>query len=91
MLHNYILYQGEPSYAGIFPLHVRMTLILTDFREEADLHSKILNTRSALGPIFFIFTYLGWGPPLRNPGSTTGHKEVPDLFVLSCPKSTPRD
>ena len=31
ILHNYTLYKGESSYIGIFPVHLRMALIFTDF------------------------------------------------------------
>ena len=31
ILHNYILYWGEQSYIGIFPLYLRMALIFKDF------------------------------------------------------------
>ena len=32
ILHNYILYYGEPSYIGIFPLYMRLALIFLDFQ-----------------------------------------------------------
>ena len=31
ILHSYILYKGEPSYVGTFPVYLRMALIFTDF------------------------------------------------------------
>ena len=31
ILHNYILYKGDPTYVAIFPVYVRMDLIFTDF------------------------------------------------------------
>ena len=32
-MHNYILYYGEPSDIGIFPVYLRMALIFTDFQK----------------------------------------------------------
>ena len=31
ILHNYILYKGDPTYEAIFPVYLRMDLIFTDF------------------------------------------------------------
>ena len=31
ILHNYVLYKGDPTYIGTFPVNLRMTLIFTDF------------------------------------------------------------
>ena len=33
ILHNYILYEGELSYVGIFPVYLGMPLIFTDFQQ----------------------------------------------------------
>ena len=30
ILHNYILYKGDPTYVGIFTVNLRMALIFTD-------------------------------------------------------------
>ena len=30
ILHNYILYKGDPTYVAIFPVYLRMDLIFTD-------------------------------------------------------------
>ena len=30
ILHNYILYKGDPTYIGTFPVNLRMALIFTD-------------------------------------------------------------
>ena len=32
-VYDYISYWGDPSYAGIFPLELRMSMIFTDFRQ----------------------------------------------------------
>ena len=32
MLHNYILYKGNPTYMAIFPVDSRMHQIFTDFQ-----------------------------------------------------------
>ena len=31
ILHNYILYKGDPTYVAISPVYLRMDLIFTDF------------------------------------------------------------
>ena len=31
ILHNYILYKGDPTYMAISPVYLRMDLIFTDF------------------------------------------------------------
>ena len=33
LLHNYILYSGDASYVGIFPVDLGMSLIFTDFQQ----------------------------------------------------------
>ena len=33
ILHNYILYKGQPSYTGIFPVYLGMSPIYTDFQQ----------------------------------------------------------
>ena len=34
ILHNYVLYKGDPTYVGTFPVNIRMTPIFTDFPTE---------------------------------------------------------
>ena len=38
ILHNYILYQGELSYIGMFPVCLRMALIFTDYSTGSGYH-----------------------------------------------------
>ena len=43
---NYILYQKKTSYVEIFPVHLRMTMIFTDFPTGSVRYWKSVNIKS---------------------------------------------
>ena len=68
ILHNYILYKGDPTYVGTFPVNLRMARIFTDLptgsgsapcaHQEKIVHWPPINQWTAALQYYSLFVYI---------------------------------